>query len=202
MRSKLFISMMSAAVLVPAALQAQSAAASATAQAQAQAQAKTPKARIDAAMQAAARANVPASLLESKVAEGEAKRVPQERIATAVEARLQALVRASETMDRADIEANSAAELAVAADALQAGVSESALIKVSRSAAPERRVVAVAVLADLVRLGQDSEPALTRVSAALGSSAALANLHAEVASQLRLGGLSSTLDAAGIVRIR
>src|SRR5688572_27753283 len=103
MRSKLFISMMSAALLAPAALQAQSAAASATAQAQAQAQAKTPKARIDAAMHAAARANVPASLLESKVAEGEAKRVPQERIATAVEARLQALVRASETMDRADI---------------------------------------------------------------------------------------------------
>lgn len=198
MKSRLFISMVSAALLAPVAVKAQSAAASATAQAQA----KTPKARIDAAMQAAARANVPASLLESKVAEGEAKRVPQERIAAAVEARLQALVRAAETMDRADVEANSAAELAVAADALQAGVSENALIKVSRNASPERRVVAVAVLADLVRLGQDSEPALTRVTAALSSSAALANLHAEVASQLRLGGLSSTLDAAGIVRIR
>ena len=41
MRCKLFISMISAALLAPAALQAQSAAASATAQAQAQA--KTPK---------------------------------------------------------------------------------------------------------------------------------------------------------------
>jgi hypothetical protein len=200
MKSRLFVSMMAAALIAPVAVKAQSAAASAAAQAQAQA--RTPKARIDAAMQAAARANVPASLLESKVAEGEAKRVPQERIAAAVEARLHALVRAAETMDRADLEANSAAELAVAADALQAGVSENALIKVSRSASPERRVVAVAVLADLVRLGQDSEPALTRVTAALTSSAALANLHAEVASQLRLGGLSSTLDAAGIVRIR
>ena len=185
-------------LLAPVALPAQSAAA----RANAQAQMKTPKARIDAAMQAAARAKVPASLLESKVAEGEAKRVPPDRIAAAVEARLGALVRASETMKNADIESASAAELAVAADALQAGVTESALIKVSRSASPERRVVAVAVLADLVRLGQGSEPALARVNAALISSTALANLQAEVASQLRLGGLSSTLDAAGILRLK
>jgi hypothetical protein len=200
MKSKLWPAMVSALVLAPAMAQAQ--AAGARTDAQAQAQAKAPQARIDAAMQAAARANIPTALLESKVAEGEAKRVPAERIALAVEARLQALMHASETMGRANINAATQGELAVAADALQAGVSEDALIKVSRSAAPERRVVAVAVLADLVRLGQGSEPALARVNAALSSTASLANLQAEVASQLRLGGLSSTLDAAGIVRIK
>lgn len=187
-------------VLVPVtALDAQSVETSAAAQATAQA--RTPQARIDAAMQAAARAQVPASLLQSKVAEGEAKRVPQERIATAVEARLQALVKASQTMERAQIESATASEFAVTADALQAGVSENALIKIYRSAPDENRVVAVAVLADLVRLGQGSEPAFARVNAALASTAALANLQAQVASQLRLGGLGSTLDATGLVRI-
>jgi hypothetical protein len=71
------------------------------------------------------------------------------------------------------------------------------VVQISREAPAERRAVAVAVLADLVRLGQSSEQALARVSGAVLSSAALASLHAEVASQLRLGGLSSTLDATG-----
>jgi hypothetical protein len=197
MKSTLFY-LTAALVLTPVAVEAQAAAASSSAQAQA----KTPQARIDAAMQAAARANVPTSLLASKVAEGEAKRVPAERIAAAVEMRLQSLVRASQTLERANLDATSEGELAVAADALQAGVSENALIKVSKNASGERRVVAVAVLADLVRLGSASETAVSRVNAALTSSAALANLQAEVASQLRLGGLSSTLDAAGIVKIK
>jgi hypothetical protein len=202
MKVRMMFSIVPALVIAPLAAQAQGSSAQADAQAVAQAQARTPQARIDAAMQTAARAHIPAALLESKIEEGQAKRVPQERIAAAVETRLQALIHASETMQRADIDAASAGELAVAADALQAGVSETALIRVSRSAPDERRVVAVAVLADLVRLGQASENAFARVSGALGSSAALANLHAEVASQLRLGGLSSTLDAAGIARIR
>lgn len=175
--------------------------ANATAQAQAEAQARTPQARIDAALNAAAEAKIPAELIRSKVAEGEAKRVPPERIATAVEARVTSLVRASEAMKRADVEVKSAGELSVAADALDAGVSEGTLIRLTREAPAERRTVAVAVLADLVRLGNASDRALTRVSAALTSSAALASLHAEVASQLRLGGLTSTLDAAGIIRI-
>ena len=202
MKAKLQIAMIAASLIVPAVAGAQGTAASAAGDTQMQAQARTPKARIDAAMHAAARANVPLTLLESTVAEGEAKQVPQDRIATAVEARLQMLVRAVQTMEQAGLDARSVADLAVAADALQAGVSAGALVKVSRAANPERRVVAVAVLADLVRLGHSSEPALSRVTAALSSSAALANLHAEVASQLRLGGLSSTLDAAGLVRIR
>jgi hypothetical protein len=187
------------AMLLAGSLSAQSAAGTATAQGQTQP--RTPDARIEAAMTAAARADIPASLLENKRAEGEAKGVPQERIATAIETRLAALVRASNAMGRADVEGRSAGDLSVAADAIEAGVSESAVIEIARDAPAERRAVAVAVLADLVRLGQSSEQALARVSAAVLSSAALAGLHAEVASQLRLGGLTSTLDAAGIVRI-
>jgi hypothetical protein len=185
----------------PAMVAAQNSDMHATAQAQAQAQATTPQARIDAALHAAAEADIPTSLLSSKVAEGQAKHVPPERIANAVEARLKSLVRASAALHSADVKMGSAAELAVAADALEAGVSENALVRLCRSAPEERRVVAVAVLADLVRLGQSTESALARVNTAVTTSAALANLNAEVASQLRLGGLTSTLDAAGVLRV-
>lgn len=189
------------AVLMPVAMQAQTATATSTTTSTTQVQAPTPQARIDAAMQAAAKAKVPATLLQSKVREGQAKHVPPQRIATAVEARLEALVDASEAMNRAKIEGASESEFAVAADAIQAGVSESALVKVYRTAPEQRRVIAVAVLTDLVRLGQDSNQALARVNGAVTSSVALANLQAEVASQLKLGGLSSTLDATSIVKI-
>jgi hypothetical protein len=194
-------------LLLPAALRAQSGSAAAQsqtqshAQSQAQGQAQTPQARIDAALSAAARANVPAELLRSKVAEGEAKHVPPERIATAVEARVTSLVRASETMKRAGVAGESAGELAVTADALDAGVSENAVIRVAREAPAERRTVAIAVLSDLVRLGNASDRALARVSTAVTSSAALANLRAEVATQLTHGGLGSTLDAAGAIHL-
>jgi hypothetical protein len=162
----------------------------------------SPKARIDAALQAAARARIPAALLQSKVAEGEAKQIPPERIASAVEARLQTLMRASQVLNRAKVESITKEDLAVAGDALQAGVMESALISVSRTARLDQRVVAVAILADLVQLGNQSGPAASRVNAALVNTTALAKLYAEVSSQLRLGGLTSTLDAAGIIKIR
>jgi hypothetical protein len=170
------------------------------------ASAQSPETRIDAAMSAAAKANIPVSLLQSKVDEGEAKNVPQERVAAAVEARLQALIRASETMKRADVEAYSATDLAVTADAIEAGVNQNALIKISRSAPPERRAVAVATLSGLVQLGHASEQALARVSAVINSNAALANLQADVASQLQLGqgnaGSNANVNAAGIIRIK
>ena len=168
---------------------------------QGSATATAPAARIEAAMEAAARANVPRALLESKVAEGEAKRVPPERIAAAIEARSASLIRAATMLERGGGAAQGAAQLSVTADALDAGVSESAILEVTQSANAERRTVAVAVLTDLVRLGGESATALTRVTTALSSNSALANLQAEVASQLRLGGQSSTLDAAGIIRI-
>jgi hypothetical protein len=205
------VTMMAALVptmlVLPAALRAQNGSAAAQSQTQShassqgQGQGQTPQARIDAAMSAAARANVPAGLLESKVAEGEAKHVPPERIATAVEARVTSLVRASETMKRAGVTGESAGELAVTADALDAGVSENAVIRVAREAPAERRTVAIAVLADLVRLGNASDRALARVSTAVASSTALANLRAEVTTQLTHGGMGSTLDAAGAIRL-
>ena len=162
---------------------------------------QTPQARIDAALSAAAKANVPVELVKNKIAEGEAKHVPQERIATAVEARVTSLTRASETMKHAGVAVGSAGELAVTADALDAGVSENAVVRVTRETSAERRTVAIAVLADLVRLGTASDRALARVSSAVTSTAALANLRAEVASQLTAGGLSSTLDAVGSIRV-
>ncbi|MGH7446621.1 MAG: hypothetical protein ACRELT_03620 [Longimicrobiales bacterium] len=195
---KLFVLMIPALMLAPAALSAQSAEASAAAQAQAQ----TPQTRIDAALAAAASANIPASLIESKIAESQAKGVAQERIAAAVEARVAMLIRASEAMDRANVEARSAGELSVTADALAAGVGEDAVIRINRDAPAERRAVAVAVLADLVRLGHPTEHAFARVSAALTSSAALADQHTDVAARLRVGGMSSTLDASAGVRVR
>ena len=197
MKSTMMAVLVPTMLLVPAALRAQSGSAAA----QSQTQAQTPQVRIDAALSAAAKANVPAELVKSKIAEGEAKHVPPARIATAVEARVKSLVRASETMKRGGVEAGSAGELAVAADALDAGVSENALVRVTREAPAERRTVAIAVLADLVRLGNASDQALARVSTAVTSSAALANLRAEVATQLTHGGLGSTLDAAGAIRL-
>lgn len=155
------------------------------------------QARIDAAMQAAVKANVPTSLLQSKISEGQAKQVAADRIAAAVEARLNTLLRASTVMGQAGIQNRSAAELLIAGDALQSGVKDSAVVQVYRNASPGRRVVAMAVLADLVRLGVSSEAAFNQVNATLSSSSALASLQAEVSSQLRLGGLTSTLDAAG-----
>lgn len=193
MRKTLTIAMM-AVVAMPAALAAQGAGRGAEVSAQAQAQAQTPEARLAAAFEAAASANVPRALIESKIAEGRAKQVPEDRIATAVEARLEALVRASEALRRAEVHAASEADLTVAADAMQAGINQSLLVRVARGADENRRVVAIAVLADLVRLGHDPERATARVSAAATSNAALANLHAEVAAQVRRGGLIPTLD--------
>ncbi|HUP89736.1 MAG TPA: hypothetical protein VM100_10305 [Longimicrobiales bacterium] len=198
MKTRLIYSMVLAA-LVPMTLNAQNATGQSNSNANTNANSQT---RIDAAIQTAAKAHIPASLLQSKVREGEAKHVPQQRIAAAVEARLEALMDAQEAMQSAKIQGTSDSELAVAADAIQAGVSGNALVKVYRNSPSERRVVAVAVLADLVRLGQSSDQALARVSGAVSSNVALANLQAEVASQLRLGGLSSTLDATGIVKIQ
>lgn len=200
MKSKILTAVAALMLLAPVMLSGQTTETQTTSQAKSEN--RTPQARIEAALSAAAKAQIPAELLKSKVAEGEAKRVPPDRIATAVEARLTSLVRASDAMKRADVEWHNAGELAVAADAIAAGVTESALIRVSREAPDARRTVAVAVLADLVRLGNESEQALLRVNAALSSSASLANLHAEVASQLRLNGLTSTLDAAGIIKLR
>lgn len=189
--------LIAATILTPAAVAAQSG--QTTAEAQAAARATTPEARIEAAMAAAARAEIPTSLLESKVREGRAKRVPMDRVAAAVEARLEALVRAKDALGRAEIRSAGQGELLVAAEALRAGVSEAALVRISRQAPAERRAVATAVLTDLVRLGYDSGAAFARVDAALSSGPeALVNLRAEAAASLRARGLLSTDIGAGL----
>lgn len=195
------LTLIAALTLVPAAASAQSgqADAQARAAAAAAAQAATPDARIDAAMQTAVSAGIPVSLLERKVDEGRAKGVPMDRIAAAVEARLQALVRAREALNRAEIGAVGEGELLVAAEALRAGVSEQALVRITREAPAERRAVATAVLTDLVRLGYENGDAFARVNAALsGGPEALVNLRAEAAASLRARGLLST-DISGSV---
>ena len=157
--------------------------------AQAQAQPAPGEARVEASLTAAAQAGIPATLLERKVAEGRAKGVPMERIAAAVETRLQALLRAQSVLQRARVESTTEGDLAVAADAVQVGVSEAALLAISTNAPRERRAVATAVLADLVALGHASERALAQVQAALGRGPeALVNLQARTGAELRARG--------------
>ncbi len=183
--------------LMPAAASAQSTTGSAAASASAQATA--PQARIDAAMETALEAGIPTSLLESKVSEGKAKGIPMARIAAAVEARLQGLTRAQTALQQAGLTAASSGELLVASEALGAGVSERALIQVTRDAPAERRAVATAVLADLVRLGYDEGAASARLNGALsGAPEALVNLRAEAAASLRARGLISVGANAGV----
>ncbi len=168
MRSKT-LCLAAALILVPAALSAQDSTAAAGADG-----------RVEAALETAVESGIPVSLLERKIAEGKAKGVPMERIAAAVEKRLDALVHARDAMTKAGLESTTEGELSVAADAVQGGVSQSALTTISRRAADDSRAIAIAVLTDLVALGHASERAATRVEAAIARGPeALANLRAE-----------------------
>jgi hypothetical protein len=150
--------------------------ASATASVLAQAQA--PQDRINTAIARARQVGIPVTLLETKIAEGKAKGVSIERIATAVERRQAALERANQALrGRPDV---ATADLSVAADALESGVSEAVLRAVTDSAPRERRAVAIAALTQLVEVGQAPEAALERVRDALKRGPdALANLPAQ-----------------------
>lgn len=160
-----------------------------SAQAQAPTKSQGADARVSAALETAVEAGIPVTLLERKVAEGRAKGVPMTRIAAAVENRLEALLHAQSVMQRARLESTTEGELSLAADAVQAGVSEGALLEITRKAPQERRAVAVAVLADLVALGHASENALARVTAAMNKGGqALVNLQARTSSELRAKG--------------
>lgn len=186
------ILMIALLVAMPAVAQAQNATAATAASAQADIQQPPADVRIQAAMEAAAEADVPTVLLERKVTEGRAKNVPPERIAAAVEARARALIRASQVLRQAEIEGFGAAELAVAADALASGVPESTLIRIQTRTSGSNRVVATAVLTDLVRLGHSSDVAFARVSGAVSAGTnALVNLRAETVASLRARGMVS-----------
>lgn len=142
-------------------------------------------ARINMALDSANAAGIPADLLLNKVREGQAKNVPMVRIAAAVESRLAALVRAKELLRRAEISDAPAGDLSVTADAVQIRVDEETIVRLLRVAPADRRTVATAILAQLVQLGYDSQRAYDRVTAALPSPEALANLRAAVAAEAR-----------------
>ena len=124
--------------------------------------------RISSALERARLAGLPVELLESKVAEGRAKNIPLDRIAIVVEQRGEALTRAARVLGGALPDATvPAADIAVGADALQAGVDETVLARVAGTAGHERRTVAIAALTQLVAGGVVPEEALERVQAAM-----------------------------------
>jgi hypothetical protein len=142
------------------------------------AQGLSPQDRIDAALARARQAGIPVALLERKIAEGKAKGVSLDRVAAAVERRELALEHASRVLKGQD--GSGSAEIAMAADAVESGVSDAVLRAVSESAPRERRAVAIAALTQLVQLGHVPETALARVQEALKKGPeALVNLPAE-----------------------
>jgi hypothetical protein len=146
-------------------------------------QAQTPEQRVERAMQRAAAAGLPTSLLESKVAEGRAKGVDMHRIALAVEQRLDGIQRARTALARAS-EVVTHGDLSAGADALHNGVSEAALTSLARSTSGDSRTVAIVALAELVRQGHPLDHALAQVREAVARGPeALQNLPAHAASR-------------------
>jgi len=127
---------------------------------------RTPAQRIEAARARAAQAGIPAELLQQRIAEGRAKGVPEDRIATAVERREAGLERAQAALGGRGAR-STPAELAAAADAIDAGVDAQSIRTVIQAARAEERPVALAVLAELVRQGVPVDQALARVTAAI-----------------------------------
>lgn len=130
-------------------------------------------------------AGIPTSLLESKLAEGRAKGVDMTRIEAAIERRTDALIHASEAFGEAGIEGVSNAELSVAADAIESGVSAEVLQAVSTTAPRERRAVAIAALTHLVAEGVVDSEALVQVETALASGP---DALADLTGQARIAG--------------
>jgi len=154
-------------------------------------------ARIDAALSTALDAGIPVSLLERKIAEGKAKGVSMDRIAAAVQHRLDGLLKAQDALQKAGLESTTEGELSVAADAVQGGVSQTALAAISQRSTDGSRAVAIAVLTDLVAQGHVPEQALAQVEAALARGPeALANLSAESAGAGR-GQAAAGANVAG-----
>ena len=144
------------------------------------------------AFERAQAAGIPLTLLESKMAEGRAKGVPMDVIEQAVQRRTDALIAAAATFEQAGAEDVGAADLSVAADAMENGVSATVLQTIAETAPTERRAVAIAALTYLVAEGTVPEDALARVQDALARGpGALSNLS---------GGIPDGVlpDAAGV----
>lgn len=158
---------------------------------------ETPEARVRSAMDRAAAAGIPTSLLESRVAEGRAKGVPMDRIAAAVERRAEAIGRAREAMSSA--RGLTTADLAAGADAVEAGIGGGALRAVIEQARAEDRPVAIAVLTFLHgEQGMPVEQALARVTEALGRGPdALRTLPTRAAAAGARGGRPDGVGSGG-----
>ena len=157
--------------------------------------AQTPEQRIDRALDRAQAVGVPVELLESKVTLARARGYPAETIALGIERRLEVLERVKTRFG--DAEQLTPAELGVAADAVQSGVSEVALAALADQAPRDRRAVAIAVLTELVKQGQASEVALENVTKALDQGGeALSNLPAQ--SQGRGNGPPNEVTGRGV----
>ena len=142
------------------------------------AQVQPPQDRINTALARARQVGIPVSLLENKIAQGKAKGVSLERIAAVIERRETTLEHASQVLKGQ--QGNGDAELTVAADAVESGVSDAVLRAVSESAPRDRRAVAIAALTQLVQLGHGSDVALAKVREALKRGPeALLNLPAQ-----------------------
>lgn len=127
--------------------------------------AQSPDERIRATLARATDAGIPTSLLQSKLAEGRAKGIPGERIAPALDRRLDGLVRAEEVLS--EVPRLREADLDLGADALESGVSEAVLAEIATTAAPRDRSAAIAALSHLVAADIAPEDALERVRNAL-----------------------------------
>lgn len=134
--------------------------------------------RIQNALDQADEAGIPTSLLQSKIDEGRAKGIPMERIADAVQRRLDGLDRARQAL--ADVPDVTPGDLDVSADALQSGVSEAVLTELAESAPADRRAAAIAALGYLVDANMAPQRALDQVQDALARGPqALQNLPAQ-----------------------
>jgi hypothetical protein len=137
--------------------------------------------RIQAALARAQNANIPVELIQSKVAEGQAKGVAADHLAFAVERRTNALLKAQTAMTRGG-QSMSADDLSAGADALGSGVSEAILETIANTAPQDRRAVAITALTQLVQLEVVPEEALERVIEALARGPeALASLPGQAA---------------------
>jgi hypothetical protein len=142
------------------------------------AQVQPPQDRINTALARARQVGIPVTLLEAKIAEGKAKGKSLDVIAAAVERRESSLEHASQVMKGQA--GNGEAELSVAADAVDSGVSDAVLRAIADSAPRDRRAIAIVALTQLVQLGHVPEKALDRVKDALKRGPeALINLPAE-----------------------
>jgi hypothetical protein len=150
--------------------------------------AQDPGRRIEAAESRAAAAGVPVSLLQSRVAEGHAKGIPEERIAAAVERRAASLIAAKRAMDGAARRLRPA-DLDAGADAVEAGIDAGTLRRVIAAASEVDRSVAIAVLSYLHgERGVPVDEALARVTDALRKGPrALRDLPGQAAATRRNG---------------